>query len=210
METQPKTSFLDDDFHRYSLTHKIFETKAVNREFESWIQRDLSGVVSHLRGKCSSDEVHLLSVGGGAGRGSHTLWHMGNQHSYSMVDIATKLWHSSVASPICQEGQSERTFPIFAFSSWFFIFFPAFSWLLPSSSRLLAYFSLLRVALCPRALPPVATPLLWYRKSHWKKTRKSHWKYVIRSILFGDMDNWSYHGGEKIAHLSILRVFFLH
>ena len=34
---------------------------------------------------------------------------------------------SSVASPICQEGQSERTFPIFAFFSWFFIFFPDFS-----------------------------------------------------------------------------------
>ena len=30
---------------------------------------------------------------------------------------------SSVASPICQEGQSERTFPIFAFSSQFFLFF---------------------------------------------------------------------------------------
>ena len=30
---------------------------------------------------------------------------------------------SSVASPICQEGQSERTFPIFAFSSRFFLFF---------------------------------------------------------------------------------------
>ena len=33
---------------------------------------------------------------------------------------------SSVASPICQEGQSERTFPIFAFSSWFFLIFPLF------------------------------------------------------------------------------------
>ena len=34
---------------------------------------------------------------------------------------------SSVASPICQEGQSERTFPIFPFSSRFFLFFPDFS-----------------------------------------------------------------------------------
>ena len=33
---------------------------------------------------------------------------------------------SSVASPICQEGQSERTFLIFAFSSRFFLFFPLF------------------------------------------------------------------------------------
>ena len=30
---------------------------------------------------------------------------------------------SSVASPICQVGQSEITFLIFAFSSWFFLFF---------------------------------------------------------------------------------------
>ena len=33
---------------------------------------------------------------------------------------------SSIASPIFQEGQSERNFPIFAFSSWFFLFFPEF------------------------------------------------------------------------------------
>ena len=32
--------------------------------------------------------------------------------------------YSSIASPICQEGQSERTFPIFAFSCRFFLFFP--------------------------------------------------------------------------------------
>ena len=38
---------------------------------------------------------------------------------------------SSVANPICQEGQSERTFPIFAFSSRFFLFFPGFSWFFP-------------------------------------------------------------------------------
>ena len=43
-------------------------------------------------------------------------------------------WFSSVASPICQEGQSERNFPIFAFSSRFFLFFPIFpdfSWIFP-------------------------------------------------------------------------------
>ena len=33
---------------------------------------------------------------------------------------------SSIASPICQERYSERTFPIFAFSSWFSFFFPDF------------------------------------------------------------------------------------
>ena len=52
---------------------------------------------------------------------------------------------SSVASSICQEGQSERTFPIFAFSSWFFLFFPP---------RFLAFFR------CQGWHPaPVATPL---------------------------------------------------
>ena len=34
---------------------------------------------------------------------------------------------SSIASPICQEGQSERTFPILAFSSWFFLVYLIFS-----------------------------------------------------------------------------------
>ena len=33
---------------------------------------------------------------------------------------------SSISSPICQEGQSERNFPIFAFSSRFVLFFPFF------------------------------------------------------------------------------------
>ena len=51
---------------------------------------------------------------------------------------------SSVASPICQEGQSERTFLIFPL-------FPDFSWFL-------TIFLLSRGALCPLD-PPVATPL---------------------------------------------------
>ena len=56
---------------------------------------------------------------------------------------------SSVASPVCQEGQSERTFPIFAFSSRFFLFFTRFFLIFPSFSRFLANFSLSRVGLCP-------------------------------------------------------------
>ena len=36
----------------------------------------------------------------------------------------SSLTYSSVGSPICQKGQSERIFPIFAFSSRFFLFFP--------------------------------------------------------------------------------------
>ena len=38
---------------------------------------------------------------------------------------------SSVASPICQEGQSERNFPIFAFSSRFILFFLIFFLIFP-------------------------------------------------------------------------------
>ena len=44
---------------------------------------------------------------------------------------------SSIASPIWQEGQSERTFPIFAFSSWFFLFFSDFAWFFPLSHPLI-------------------------------------------------------------------------
>ena len=43
--------------------------------------------------------------------------------------------HSSVASPICQEGQIERSFTIFAFSSWFF---PDFSWFFPTFGNFFA------------------------------------------------------------------------
>ena len=38
---------------------------------------------------------------------------------------------SIIASPICQEGQSARTFPIIAFSSRFFFFFPDFCLFFP-------------------------------------------------------------------------------
>ena len=46
---------------------------------------------------------------------------------YLLDNLVSGQFGSSVASPICQEGQSERTFPIFAFSSRFFLFFPDFS-----------------------------------------------------------------------------------
>ena len=52
---------------------------------------------------------------------------------------------SSVASPICEEGQSKRIFPILAFSSRFFLDFssllPDF---FPSFPRFLTFFSLSR------------------------------------------------------------------
>ena len=65
-------------------------------------------------------------------------------------------------SPICQEGQSERTFPIFAFSSRFkfliFPIFPDFPLLFPFFGK---FFWLSLALRCPPPLeaPPVATPL---------------------------------------------------
>ena len=56
---------------------------------------------------------------------------------------------SCVASPICQEGQSERIFPIFAFSSRLFLFFPDFSLFSPIFGK---YFAVRGGTLLP--LPP--------------------------------------------------------
>ena len=75
--------------------------------------------------------------------------HNANMYLPITMDMVSEI--SSVTSPICQEGQSERTFPIFAFSSRFFLFSPDFS-------LFLANFLLSGVALCPLA-PPVAMPL---------------------------------------------------
>ena len=43
---------------------------------------------------------------------------------YNLVLIYAKGTLSSAASPIYQEGQSERTFLILTFSSWYLLFFP--------------------------------------------------------------------------------------
>ena len=75
MNTQAKTGCLTEDFRRYSLSHKTYEKKAVYLEFRSWIQQGLSDVVSQLRRTCLSNEVYLLSVGGGAGKCLHILRH---------------------------------------------------------------------------------------------------------------------------------------
>ena len=69
------------------------------------------------------------------------------------------LIHSSVASPVCQEGKVKEP-SRFLFCLFFPILplFPDFSGFFPSFSRFLANFSLSGVALCPLD-PPVATPL---------------------------------------------------
>ena len=67
-----------------------------------------------------------------------------------VIQVKSLLFHirckidSSVASPICQEGQSEKTFPILTFSSRFFSFsrfsviFPLFSPLFPDFDNFFA------------------------------------------------------------------------
>ena len=73
------------------------------------------------------------------------------------------LIHSSVASPVCQEGQSERSFPIFAFSSRFFLVSPIFAFssrfflvspICPDFSPLFGKFFAVRDG----TLPPPLTP----------------------------------------------------
>ena len=74
---------------------------------------------------------------------------------------------SGVASPICQEGQSKRPFPNFAFSSRFVLFFPNFFPLFPDfplfSSIFGKFFAMGGGGTLPHLDLPVATPLL---KSH--------------------------------------------
>ena len=43
--------------------------------------------------------------------------HIDHEYAAHVAQMHTWTGDSSVASPICQEGQSERNFPIFAFSS---------------------------------------------------------------------------------------------
>ena len=73
---------------------------------------------------------------------------------------------SSVASPICQEGQSERTFLIFAFLPNFFLFFPNFLSFFPIFPDFPLFFPDFWLIFCcqgwhsaPLDPPPMATPL---------------------------------------------------
>ena len=67
--------------------------------------------------------------------------------------------NSNVYSPICQEGQSERTFPIFAFSSRLFLFFPNFPDFSPPFHDFWQFFCCQGWHSAPHA-PPMATLLI--------------------------------------------------
>ena len=78
---------------------------------------------------------------------------MGRDRGWRNVCLMHFIVCSSEASHICQEGQSERTFPIFAFYSRFFFFFPDFF-------PIFGKFFTVRGGTLPPLDPPVATPLI--------------------------------------------------
>ena len=128
--------------------------------------------------------------------------HKGPGHTFRLVVLKRKAGSnkatclfSSVASPICQEGQSERTFPIFAFSSRYFLFFPIFHEFSPSFSRFSANFSLSRgqsVPLDPQWLrhcafhkgPDIFTILEHLFLIFEDKLSRSSWSYRARRGWF--------------------------
>ena len=77
---------------------------------------------------------------------SATDEHIEDNINYYNLQINNKLDNhflitSSVANPVCQEGQSERTFPIFPFlldSSSFFTIFPDFPLFFPIFGKFFA------------------------------------------------------------------------
>ena len=102
----------------------------------------------------------------------NSIAHLGN-----VADLGnwSGLFTSGVASPLSQEGQSERTLPIFPlFPNFYplFWFFPSFFLKLPSFFWFLAKFLLLRGTL-PPALP------------HWLKLPSFFWFLAYFLLLMG-------------------------
>ena len=96
---------------------------------------------------------------------------------------------SSVASPICQERQSERTFPIFAFSSRF-----------PRSfSR---FWQIFRYARGGHSAPP------WHPQSYqisatWSSTIL--WSSVFLMVIL----DWRYSGAEPRARIIMIHTYLI-
>ena len=77
---------------------------------------------------------------------------------------------SSVASPICQEGKSERTFPVFASSCPFFFFFPLFhDFFLIFSNFLPLFLLIFGQFFCVHGHSASPLPLCWLH--HWSRGR---------------------------------------
>ena len=100
----------------------------------------------------------------GIGHCKYAVHYFYISHDASWLKVNIKC--SSVASPICQEGQSEITFSLFAFSSQFFVFFPDFSSFFPDFPLfplIFWNFFAVRGGTLPPFDPPVPMPLIkWY------------------------------------------------
>ena len=101
--------------------------------------------------------IHLLHLTAGF---VVAEWH---QKIYRSGNISLS---SSVARPICQEGQSEKTFPIFAFPSRFFLF----SWFFPLFPDFWQIFR------CLPPFPPLTSPLS--SSSLIRKGRPTSWTVI--------------------------------
>ena len=97
---------------------------------------------------------------------TRVLWHY-CMHScfsayyHSSVRVPSRVLRlSSVASPFCQEGQSEKTFPIFASSSRFLLFSLIFPLIFSFFPDFWHFFRCQGWHSARPLAPPVATPLL--------------------------------------------------
>ncbi|XP_072013514.1 histamine N-methyltransferase-like isoform X2 [Amphiura filiformis] len=68
MDSQPKFACLTDDLDRYNTAFETYERQAVSHGFKAWINQCLPDVAAELKKTFPSDEVRMLSVGGGTGR----------------------------------------------------------------------------------------------------------------------------------------------
>ena len=111
--------------------------------------------------------------------------------TFMKLRIMKTIFYSGVASPICQKGQSEITFPIFTLSSWFF----CFSWFFPNFSPLfpdfLQIFRVKRGILLPCPCTGYAIdflPLVWNEitimagNQQFRKIGKS-WMQFIHMVV---------------------------
>ena len=122
-------------------------------------------------------------------------WHQKCPSIHQCWDVlASGTWgwspvYSSIASPICQEGQSEKTFPIFPLFLNFFPLFSNFSWFSPSFSWFLAIFFCCQGGTLPPLTPSgYATdciPIQWkkYKNKEKERERKERTEICLPWLL---------------------------
>ena len=119
--------------------------------------------------------------------------------------LNTSVIYSSVASLICQEGQSERNFPIFAFSSRFFLFFPIFPDFFPIFPDFSPDFWQIFAARSG-TLPPL--PPQWLR--HWLTMNQLHFDTkALKSYFIGGFILYTYTALPELCLFSITKKLCL-